>query len=70
MNPDNPAVYVSWDDGQALIKKLNTAAGDSLYRLPTEAELEYACRAGATNPGAVPPGEKQKKHKNLTHELL
>jgi formylglycine-generating enzyme required for sulfatase activity len=45
---DNPAVYVSWDDAQALIARLNAAAGDSLYRLPTEAEWEYACRAGTT----------------------
>ena len=43
---DFPAVYVSWRDAQAFIGKLNVAAGDSLYRLPTEAEWEYACRAG------------------------
>ena len=41
-----PAVYVSWEDAQAFIVRLNTAAGDSLYRLPSEAEWEYACRAG------------------------
>ena len=44
--PDYPAVYVSWWDAQAFIGKLNAAAGDSVYRLPTEAEWEYACRAG------------------------
>ena len=47
-NPDHPAVYVSWNDSQEFIHKLNVAAGDSLYRLPTEAEWEYACRAGTT----------------------
>ncbi|MDA0746794.1 MAG: SUMF1/EgtB/PvdO family nonheme iron enzyme, partial [bacterium] len=45
-NADWPAVYISWDDAQAFVHKLNEAAGDSLYRLPTEAEWEYACRAG------------------------
>ena len=43
---DYPAVYISWDDVQAFIGRLNAAAGDSLYRLPSEAEWEYACRAG------------------------
>jgi formylglycine-generating enzyme required for sulfatase activity len=45
-NPNHPAVYVSWGDVQGFIQRLNRAAGDSLYRLPTEAEWEYACRAG------------------------
>ena len=47
-NADHPAVYVSWEDAQAFIQKLNDAAGKELYRLPTEAEWEYACRAGTT----------------------
>ena len=47
-NPNHPAVYVSWNDAQAFIQKLNAAARDSLYRLPAEAEWEYACRAGTT----------------------
>ncbi|MBI2504242.1 MAG: formylglycine-generating enzyme family protein [Candidatus Latescibacteria bacterium] len=46
--PNNPAVYVSWGDTQILIHRLNEAAGDSLYQLPSEAEWEYACRAGTT----------------------
>ena len=45
-NPNHPAVYISWEDMQAFISKLNQAAGSSVYRLPTEAEWEYACRAG------------------------
>ncbi|NKB70029.1 MAG: SUMF1/EgtB/PvdO family nonheme iron enzyme [Candidatus Latescibacteria bacterium] len=45
---DHPAVYISWDDAQAFAARLNQAAGDSLYRLPTEAEWEYACRAGTS----------------------
>ena len=43
-----PAVDVSWADAQSFVHRLNEAAGDSLYRLPTEAEWEYACRAGTT----------------------
>ena len=45
-HPENPAVMISWDDVQAFIVTLNAAEGSDAYRLPTEAEWEYACRAG------------------------
>ncbi len=44
---DYPAVYVSWHDAVEFCKKLSDIEGKA-YRLPTEAEWEYACRAGAT----------------------
>ena len=34
-NPDHPAVYISWEDVQVFIERLNKAVGEDLYRLPT-----------------------------------
>ena len=54
-NPSNfkggslPVETVSWDDAQIFIQKLNQLSGKKLYRVPTEAEWEYACRAGTTS---------------------
>ena len=47
-DPAHPAVWVTWDDVQAFVVRLDEAAGVDRYRLPTEAEWEYACRAGTT----------------------
>ena len=43
----NPVESVSWRDAQNFCKKLSATSGKTV-RLPTEAEWEYACRAGTT----------------------
>jgi len=43
-----PVETVSWNDAQAFIEKLNQLNDGYIYRLPSEAEWEYACRAGTT----------------------
>lgn len=45
-----PVEMVSWNDAQEFIGKLNQRERTSKYRLPTEAEWEYAARAGTTPP--------------------
>jgi formylglycine-generating enzyme required for sulfatase activity len=46
-NPHNPVEQVSYDDAITFCQKLSQLTGKN-YRLPTEAEWEYACRAGTT----------------------
>jgi formylglycine-generating enzyme required for sulfatase activity/uncharacterized caspase-like protein len=46
-NLQNPVEQVSWNDTQEFCKKLSLKTGRE-FRLPSEAEWEYACRAGTT----------------------
>ncbi len=49
--PKKPVENVSWEDCQAFIDKLNETSGSSgaKFNFPTEAQCEYACRAGTTS---------------------
>gem|GEM_PF-1540383 len=47
VDKNKPVINVSWDDAQEFIKRLNRKSGCN-YRLPSEAEWEYAARSGGS----------------------
>lgn len=58
-DPKRPVEQVWWNDAQAFIGKLNEKEGHQRYRLPTEAEWEYAARAGSTTAYSFGPDGSQ-----------
>ena len=74
--PKQPVENVSWDDCQTFINKLNEKTGKT-FRLPTEAEWEYAARGGKKSKGYTYSGSNTlddvawygKNSNNTTHEV-
>lgn len=64
-NDDDPVVHVSWNDAQAYADWLAAETGER-YRLPSEAEFEYALRAGTTTLYWWGRGSPRDEVENLT----
>jgi formylglycine-generating enzyme required for sulfatase activity len=51
-----PVESISWEDAQAFVRKLNEKVPSGGFRLPTEAEWEFAARTGGAEPEPAAPG--------------
>jgi formylglycine-generating enzyme required for sulfatase activity len=66
-SPTRPVEQVSWDDCQAFVKRLNGLLKGLELSLPSEAQWEYACRAGTTT--ATYAGDLEILGLNYAHPL-
>lgn len=64
-----PVEFVSWNDAQGFIRTLNTRVPGLNARLPTEAEWEYAARAGTSEPRYGEMDEVAWCHSDQTHPV-
>lgn len=60
-DPAKPVDSVSWHDAESFVNRLNGMFSGLNARLPSEAEWEYACRAGSTGPFATVSGKQERK---------
>lgn len=63
---DDPANNISWEDCQAFIRNLNKLTGKT-YRLPTEAEWEFAARGGKKSKGFIYSGSNNAEDVAITY---
>jgi len=69
-DPDQPAVAVSWFQAQGFVDWINAADVAHIYRLPTEAEREWAARGGLRDPVDYPWGTGPPDWKDLYDRTL
>ncbi|MBF0163534.1 MAG: formylglycine-generating enzyme family protein [Magnetococcales bacterium] len=69
LSEHHPVERVSWSEVQKFLRKLNEA-GEGVFRLPTEAEWEYAARAGTETPYAFGAGIDAEKQANFRDQSL
>jgi formylglycine-generating enzyme required for sulfatase activity len=65
---DRPVEQVSWNEAQEFIRRLNKLDRGKAYRLATEAEWEYACRAGSAERGFPDLDESAWWHRNSENQ--
>jgi len=70
LGDNKPIVCVSWDDAQKFVSQMNLKNDGYKYRLPTEAEWEYAARAGTTGDYAGDLDSMAWYYKNAGDQIL